>query len=261
MHLRTYLYTTGLFVLVLCLVSMRAQAQIPVRVMAYAFPPFLYEDNKTGLTPDLIALLNSVQTDFKFILKVTSPNRRYHQFKSEKADLILFEMPEWGWENTDLDFDTTPALVQGGEKYIAKRKPGRTEAFFDNIQAKTISAYIGYHYGFADFNANPDWLERRFRIMLHNSHSRIIDLVLKDKVEIGVVTQSFLHKYLYHRPQLRSQLLISERFDQTYKLGTLLRKNAPITPARFNALITDLKHSGQLRALMIANGLEDNLIE
>lgn len=225
------------------------------------FRPFLYEDNKTGLTPDLIALLNSVQTDFRFSLKITSPNRRYYQFQSEKADLILFEMPEWGWIESGLTFDSTPVLLKGGEKYITKRKPGRAEAFFDNIPAKTISAYIGYHYGFADFNANPDWLERRFRIMLHNSHSRIIDLVLKDKVEVGVVTQSFLRKYLYRKPQLRSQLLISERFDQIYKLRALVRKNAPITAARFHTLITDLKRSGQLRALMIANGLEDHLVE
>jgi len=260
MHLRTHLHT-GLLALIFCLTITQAHAQTLVRVMAYSFPPFLYEDNKTGLTPDLIALLNSMQTDFKFTLKVTSPNRRYHQFQSGEADLILFEMPKWGWTDTGLEFDATPVLLHGGEKYITKRKPERTEAFFDNIQAKTISAYIGYHYGFADFNADPDWLERRFRIMLHNSHSRIIDLVLKDKVDVGIVTQSFLRKYLYHQPHLRDQLLISERFDQTYKLRALRRKNAPITAARFLALITGLKHSGQWRALMIANGLEDHLVE
>lgn len=260
-HLRTYIQT-ALLGLSLCLATTQVQAaQTLVRVIAYPFPPFLYEDNKTGLTPDIIALLNDVQKEFKFTLKITSPNRRYYQFQSAQADLILFEMPEWGWTKSGLGFEATPILLQGGEKYITQRKPGRTQAFFDNIQSKSISAYIGYHYGFADYNADPNWLERRFRIMLHNSHSRIIDLVLKDKVDIGVVTQSFLRKYLYQKPQLRDQLLISEGFDQIYKLRTLIRKNAPITATRFHELIKGLKNSGQLRALLVANGLEDHLIE
>ncbi|WP_419798097.1 MAG: amino acid ABC transporter substrate-binding protein [Terasakiella sp.] len=257
-HLRTYsglLSLVALFILFAC----TAQAQTQIRVLAYPFPPFLNEDNRTGLTTDLIALLNNLQTDYHFELKVTSPTRRYKQFAAGHADIIFFEMPTWGWQKTTLGFQQTKEIMKGGEKYVTANQKGRDQSFFDDLTSKSISAYIGYHYGFANFNADQNWLRQNFRIGLHNSHERILDLILKNKVDIGVVTLSYLKKHFYANPQLRSKLLISDRFDQHYSLRALVRNGAQIKASQLEHLLDRLKQNKQLRGLFIANGLEDQL--
>lgn len=257
-HLRTHSGLLSLFALFMLVAGM-AQAQTKVRVLAYPFPPFFNEDNRTGLTTDLIALLNNLQTDYHFELKVTSPTRRYQQFATARADIIFFEMPTWGWQKTALNFEQTREIMKGGEKYVTANQKGRDQSFFDDLTSKSISAYIGYHYGFANFNANQDWLRQNFHIVLHNSHERILDLTLKNKVDIGVVTLSYLKKYFYANPQNRSKLLISDHFDQHYSLRTLVRTGAPINVLQLEQLLDQLKQNKQLRGLFIANGLEDQL--
>jgi len=257
-HLRTYSGVLSLIALFM-LWAYTAHAQTKIRVLAYPFPPFFNEDNRTGLTTDLIALLNNLQTDYHFELKVTSPTRRYQQFATGHADIIFFEMPSWGWQETALAFEQTREIMKGGEKYVTANHKGRDQSFFTDLTSKTISAYNGYHYGFANFNANRHWLRQNFRIVLHNSHERILDLVLKNKVDIGVVTQSYLKKYFYANPQLRSKFLISDRFDQHYSLHALVRKGASINASQLERILDQLKQNKQLRGLFIANGLEDQL--
>jgi hypothetical protein len=253
-------YIAPLLLALVLFFPIAAQAQTTIKVMAYPFPPFFNEDNRTGLTTDLIALLNTLQSDYRFELRPTSPMRRYQQFATQRADMVFFEMPQWGWDTSALGFETTREIMHGGEKYITAKIAGRGQEYFNDIKSRSISAYIGYHYGFADFNANPDWLRKHFTIGLHHSHERIIDLVLKNKVEIGVVTLSYLKQYLHANPQVRSKLLISENFDQKFHLRMLVRKDGPIDVATFEQLLDRLKENNQLRALFIANGLEDLLI-
>lgn len=149
--------------------------------------------------------------------------------------------------------------MKGGEKYVTANQDNRDQSFFDNLTSKTINAYIGYHYGFANFNADQNWLRQNFRIGLHSSHERILDLILKNKVDIGVITLSYLKKHFYANPQLRSKLLISDRFDQHYSLRALVRNGAPIKASQLEHLLDRLKQNKQLRGLFIANGLEDQL--
>ena len=240
-------------------VQNEARSETVVRVLAYSFPPFLNEDLKTGLTPDLISLLNETQDEFRFELKVSSPNRRFKSLASQDRDMVLFEMPQWGWSNVGVDFSTSREIMTGGEVYITSAQMGRDQSFFEAISGKTISAHYGYHYGFAEFNSDREWLQNNFRIGLHNSHYRIIDFVSKNKTEIGVVTLSFLKQYLKNTPDKAKQIVISEKFDQIYSLPALIRKGAPISVMQLEKILNSLKESGKLQALFKENGLLDQL--
>lgn len=232
-----------------------SKAQTIVRVLAYPFPPFLNEDMQTGLTIDLIALLNETQSKFVFDLNIRSPKRRYRGLSQGKHDMIFFEMPQWGWKDKGINFSTTKEIMRGGEVYIAAQKRGRGQAYFQNLKNKSISAHFGYHYGFAGFNSNRKWLQKNFKIGLHTSHERIIDLVAKEKVDIGVVTLSYLKQYLRSHPMAASKLLISERFDQIYSLPAMVSGESVISVKEFEALLNQLKKTGALQSLFKKNGL------
>jgi len=180
-RLTKYVRKISFLLLTLLLTAFESRAETLVRVVAYSFPPFLNEDLQTGLTPGLISLLNKSQDTFKFELVVRSPKRRYISLSKEKQDMILFEMAEWGWKKSGVTYVTTKEIMTGGEVYIARKREGMTQRYFDTIKDKRISAHFGYHYGFADFNADRFFLQKHFKIGLHHSHDRIIDLVLDNQ--------------------------------------------------------------------------------
>lgn len=237
----------------------RAQTQTIVRVLAYPFPPFLNEDMKTGLTVDLTNLLNQKQSEFIFDLHVQSPKRRYMGISNGMYDIVLFEMPQWGWNKKNVTYSTTREIMKGGEVYITSAKFDRDQSYFNTLKNKKISAYFGYHYGFANFNANRSWLQKHFKIGLHTSHKRIIDLVVKGKVDVGVVTYSYLQKYLLEYPDVSAQILISEKFDQHYSLSALLGSDSTIDSVELEKLLDGLKMDGSLHQLFLKYGLLDQL--
>ncbi len=239
--------------------SFQAAAQTLVRVLAYPFPPFLNEDLKTGLTVDLVNLMNDSQTEFLFDLHAQSPKRRYMGISSGLYDMILFEMPQWGWKDQGIQHQTTREIMTGGEVYITARHPERDQSFFNNFKNKRLSAYFGYHYGFAGFNSDRNWLQKNYQIGLQNSHKRIVELVRAQKVDVGVVTFSFLKKCMLEKPSLAEELLISEKWDQKYSLPALLGENSTISVAELEVILDGLKNDGSLANLYRRNGLLDQL--
>jgi polar amino acid transport system substrate-binding protein len=227
-----------------------ASAETVVRVVAYPFSPFLSEDLKSGMTPDLLKLLNETQDRYHFELSVTSERRRYLGLQRQEQDMILFEMPEWGWLNSGVKFTSTREIVRGEEVYIALRKKAENQAYFDNLKDKHIGAQYGYHYRFADFNADRSWLEKHFRIVLTHSQSRIIDLIILRKIDVGVMNMSYLKEYIKSNPEIGREILISEKWDQQYSLKAIIRDGSPITANEFEGLLENLRKDERFEALL-----------
>ncbi len=240
------------------LLSRLAWAQTEVRVIGYHFPPFV-TDKAQGLTQGLAELLNSVQSDYTFKFYLTSPNRRYREFRQGTGDLIFFENPEWGWKQSGISYGMTGQMFIGGEVFITNAKPGRDQTYFDDVSSKRIVAYNGYHYGFAQMNSDPTWLTQNFDIMLTNNHQTNIRVLLADRADISIITQSFLNQHLHKNPQMRKTLLVSTKKDQIYRLGALVRENGPITAQQLEQLLDQLKKTGQLKAYFKNHGLESHL--
>lgn len=221
-----------------------------IKVGAYHFPPYISKpeaEQAQGLLPDLLATLNAQQSDYQFVLVPTSVTRRFRDFQSARYDLIMFESPTWGWQNTP--HETFDLQVQDAEVYVAKAAAGRGQEYFSQFSGKRLALYNGYHYGFAQFNADPEYLAKQFNAVLTYSHDSNLLMVLRERADLTVVTRSYLHRYLLRYPEQRTQMLVSDRVDQVYRHQALLRPNAPISVQSLRGLLRQLRDGGQLRAL------------
>ena len=221
-----------------------------IKVGAYHFPPYVSKpeaEAPQGLLPDLLATLNAQQSDYQFVLVPTSVTRRFRDFQSARYDLIMFESPTWGWQNTP--HETFDMQVQDAEVYVAKAAAGRGQEYFSQFSGKRLALYNGYHYGFAQFNADPEYLAKQFNAVLTYSHDSNLLMVLRERADLTVVTRSYLHRYLLRYPEQRTQMLVSDRVDQVYRHQALLRPNAPISVEGLRGLLRQLRDGGQLSAL------------
>ena len=221
-----------------------------IKVGAYHFPPYVSKPESEapqGLLLDLLATLNAQQSDYQFVLVPTSVTRRFRDFQSARYDLIMFESPTWGWQNTP--HETFDMQVQDAEVYVAKAAAGRGQEYFSQFSGKRLALYNGYHYGFAQFNADPEYLAKQFNAVLTYSHDSNLLMVLRERADLTVVTRSYLHRYLLRYPEQRTQMLVSDRVDQVYRHQALLRPNAPISVEGLRGLLRQLRDGGQLSAL------------
>jgi ABC-type amino acid transport substrate-binding protein len=228
-----------------------AAAEQRVRVGAYHFPPYVVKPesaNPEGLVPELLAALNGAQSDYRFDLVPTSVTRRYRDLTQARYDLILFESPDWGWQ--DIELDKLDLHIADAEVYVARQQQGRDQRFFDSLSGKRLALYNGYHYGFAGYNADQDYLTRTFNAVLTYSHDSNLLMLLHDRVDISVVTRSYLNIYRREHPQQGGQLLVSERTDQIYRHHALLRPSGPIDASHLEALLAQLEDSGRLGELI-----------
>ncbi|MFT4927850.1 MAG: polar amino acid transport system substrate-binding protein, partial [Phenylobacterium sp.] len=139
-------------------------------------------------------------------------------------------------------------------------KKNRTESYFSDFINKDMIGMLGYHYGFAGFNADVDYLNKNFKITLTDSHQSNIQMVLNGRGDIAVVSKAYLQYYFLHHPQDKSQLLVSQKNDQIYRHTVLLRKGKPhINIKDINRLLYRLKTKGVLQKLWTKHGIEKRL--
>lgn len=235
-----------LIVIILMLLPGAALAQQTLYIGVYDYQPFYQatDQGHSGPIPDLVALLNSKQQEVHFELTPTTARRRYQDFAEGKFDLILFENKAWGWQ--DFPVDVSEPVFHGAEVWVALKQPGRDQGFFQALTDKTLLGVLGYHYGFANFNSDPQYLRQHFDMHLVESQDKIIELLLQGRADMGLIAYSYLNHYLYHHPQVRSLLMVSEHYDQEYRHGALLRKGVKPGLDWLNAQFRRLKASGEL---------------
>ncbi len=243
----------------LTLCPFMAFAETVIKVGGYEFPPFVNTKSVgqfNGATLDLIDDFNRIQNEYRFEFVLTSPKRRYIDFTEHRYDMIMFESINWGWESYPVE--ASRVYMKGGEVYIAYKREDRDQHFFDDLAKRKLVAILGYHYGFAGFNADEEYLTNHFQILLSIDHLRNIRLILVDRpelAEVAVVTRSFLGDYLNRHPEKGKSLLISEKLDQEYQHSILVRKGAAISVDQINMLLDKLEKQGVLQRLRVQYGL------
>lgn len=230
---------------VLCAVTSQA-AQL-VRVGAAHFPPYTVRPESgadTGLLPQLVEALNQLQTDYQFVLVPTSIPRRFGDFKQGRVDLAIFENPDWGWK--DIPHTTVDMGLEDAEIFVAQREPDRRESYFADLTGKRLALFSGYHYEFANFNADPKFLAQNYNATLTYSHDSNLLMVLRGRAAVALVTRSYLSDYLLRNKEVADQLLVSQRIDQVYHHYAILRPAAPISGVAFGKLLQGLRDNGQM---------------
>lgn len=225
-----------------------------VRVGAYPFLPF--SDKSSGLTPDLIQEMNAFQSEYKFELVDTSPNRRYNDMATGHFTMMFFENIKWGWDPKTVE--ASKVFLRGdGEVYVAHAMPGRGQSYFDSLEGKEIMGVLGYHYGFANFEADRAKLLKRFRMNFSSDNEIILRNFLLGYGDVAVLTKSFLNNYLVKNPKVRERLLISERLDQEYFHTILVKSGSKPTAQEMDALLAKMEAAGVLKKLWKKYGIEN----
>ena len=227
-----------------------------VRVGGYTFPPFVENvDGKfEGIALEIIKAMNALQDTYVFKFVPTSSKRRYRDFDHGDFDLIMFENIQWGWAGKSIE--KSDIFYQGGEVYITSAVPGRGQDYFNDFTGKRILGYMGYHYGFANFNVDEVFLKQQFNANMTITHEGNIRSVAAGRADIAVVTISFLKKYLHHHPEVAEKILISQNLDQQYNHTMLMRSNMRPTIDEINVLILKMKDNGTLKRIFESYGIK-----
>ena len=250
--LRTLAVLLGLILSLCC----QAQSEVPVRVLGYPFPPYVYPDQQPGLTSELLKLLNQSQQRYRFELELTTPNRRYSAFEHGLADMMLFEMPSWEWRHRRVPHTSTSVLLNGKEVYIALNQSDRNQRFFDDLSSRRLVIIQGYHYGFAGFNTDRSWLKQQYDVLITTDHQQLVDLVLNGRADVGVITQAYLNRLIANQPSLAERLLISDKADQHYRLRALFSTQSPIDADTFENLFLSLQDRTEYHQLLKRFGVQ-----
>lgn len=232
-----------------------APAQQLVKVGGYEFPPYVEvggDNRPQGLTLDLIDLLNRRQSAHRFEFHLTTPARRYRDFEAGQYDMIAFESRDWGWTQQNIAIDASKVFFHDSEVYITRQQDGRGQSWFDSLADRSVAGILGYHYAFTNYEGNPETLKQKYRMVLVNSHPASIEVVLRGRADVGVVTKSYLTRYLRTNPAATGQLLVSSRTDQIYAHTILIRPGLTPNVAEVNNLLDRLSQDGSLTAMFRA---------
>jgi ABC-type amino acid transport substrate-binding protein len=221
-----------------------------VRVGAAHFPPYTVRPEigvDTGLLPQLLDALNQLQGDYHFVIVPTSNARRYREFEQGRMDMVLFENPTWGW-NT-IAHNPVDMGLEDVEVFVAKRQPGRGHTYFGDLANKRLALFNGYHYAFAGFNTSPKALTEKFHASLTYSHASNLQMVLRGRADIALITRSHLIDLLNKNPQIEPTVLVSDRVDYIYHHYALLSPRAPIQGAQLAKMLQALRDNGQFASI------------
>ena len=215
-----------------------------VKVGGYHFPPYVehVSGEFSGLTLDLLQLMNAFQSTYHFEFVPTTPLTRYKDFTDRAFDVLFFERKEWGWQ--DRPVVSSREFLKDCEVYVTRTEPGKTEAYFETLRGKSLLGYLGYHYPFAQYQTDPALLLQRYNMRLTTSHAENIRAVLDNRADIAIVTKSYATRFLRDHPGLIPRLLVSRKMEQEYRHTILARKGSKPKPKDIMAILEALEENG-----------------
>lgn len=227
-----------------------------VRIGAVHFPPYVIRPENgqgQGLLSELVDALNRRQKAYEFVTVPTSVARRYRDFSQGRIDLAVFENPKWGWQ--DISHACVDMGLEDAEVFVARREQGRQQDYFANLKDKHLALFSGYHYGFASYNADPNYLTSNFQATLTYSHESNLLMVVRGRVDIAPVTRSFFNGVQMRKSLPTEQLMVSERVDQVYRHFALVRPGGAITAQAFSELLGQVRDTGELAKIFEPYGV------
>lgn len=234
------------FLIGLC--ALPATAQQVVKVGGYDFPPFVDKTaGSASLTFDLIAALNAFQKKYVFEFVHTSSKRRFSHFDEKRFDLIFFEALDWGWLGREIE--ATNVIMHGGTVYVTRMEKYKDQRYFDDLKGKTIWGILGYHYGFANFNSDYEFLKKHFNAHMITSQDGLIEAAVAGRADISVVVREYLQIYLLRHPDVQQKILVSTKFDAVNSYTILARKGNRPDVAELNKILSEMESAGILKKL------------
>ncbi|RUO80162.1 amino acid ABC transporter substrate-binding protein [Idiomarina tyrosinivorans] len=221
-----------------------------VRVAAYEFAPYYSKYLDSSLTSDLIDALNAYQDTYEFVLQEVPAATRYRALsKKGCCDVMFFEDIDWGWNRKGETVQAVQPLIQGSDRFVALKQPGRTQAYFKDLTDKRLGGINGYHYSFTNYHTDRKFLEQHYNMYLADSHVACLRLLLHGRLDVIVLNDEFLAALQNAKEDYLDKLLISQRHDQQYKLSILVADNKAVSATIIRQLIRELGRNGTIDQL------------
>jgi len=230
-------------------------AATQVRVGIYPFAPFAEfseHGELHGMSAELMDILNQAQNTFEFVAVAVSPKRRYQAYQQNEVDAFFYENLNWGWHN--IDILSSQPYQSGGERYITLAQRGRDQSYFDRLSERHLLGILGYHYGFANFNADESYLRDHYQITLTWDNDKLLQLLQRGNGDIAIITEAYWARFIRQQPELKDHFLVSERYDQTYQHSILMRPQL-ISQAQLDQLSAMLKQHPAFQQLLQRYGI------
>ena len=159
-----------------------------------------------------------------------------------------------------MEIDASIVYQQGRELYVALADSDRDQSFFDDLSQHRLIGILGYHYGFANYNSDEQYLRNTYNMLLSWDHRRNFDLLFERRGDVLIVNQSYLDRYMSRHPERAQRLLISEQSDQIYRHTVLVRPGADPSVETINALLKQIISDGSLAQLLQQHGIRPELV-
>jgi len=217
-------------------------------------PPFLNLSEKSGAGIEILAVMNAVQQQFFFVHKEVPSKRRVQAIDEAWVDTIMWDNAAWGWQTLDM-VSSTP-LVNSKDVYIALKQENRGQNFFDDFSTEKIAMVNGFHYKFANFETDIKKLKQRFSLSVVRTEEAVLKMILAERAEVGIVSETALNWFLIRYPQHRSTILVSEKYDTAYSRNFLLPSNGIINIEDINNILKVADSKGLLAPIYNKYGLK-----
>lgn len=235
-------------------ISVSFASPVEIRVGGYVFEPFLQsgKDNKwNGATIDLIRALNHSQNKYKFRFVPTSSQRRYTDMMNGQYDVMFFESKKWGWSKFPVK--NSNVFLHGGEVFVTMNS--KDQSYFENLNDKRIVAVKGFHYGFANYDADTSNLKKKFNIAFVSDGVAALGMLVKKRGDVAIVSKSLAKQFLSMNPSLKGKLLVSDKMDQSYHHSILVKERSPIALKEVNSLLSRVIKDGKLKQALNKSGI------
>ncbi|QYJ76802.1 ABC transporter substrate-binding protein [Shewanella sp. FJAT-52076] len=221
-----------------------------VTVGGYSFPPYVVEKqgDYSGLVPELIDTLNRLQGDYEFVFVPTSIERRYEAFERRRFDVILFESPDWGWQQ--IPKAVLPLGILDSEVFVGRSPEANSEGFFTDLAQRRLLLVRGYHYRFAGFNSDEHFLRTQFLAELVPDTRAAVEGLLLGRADVAPISQAYISYFQRSFPDKAQKLVVSTIVDQQYKHTALIHPQSPLDLNNLQALFGLLESSGELARLL-----------
>ena len=226
-------------------------AKAPIRVIVATEPwdRLVYADAGNvprGEIVDFVRRMYQVQDKFRFDV-VLYPRLRLNQvFIDKQADVYPFRTV--AWTEPELGLLPTRTIISSGDVYFARRSNHfGGQRVFDDIPHRLLAGVSGYHYALFDNNPSEAYIRKRFNATLLNSNEAVVEFVLADRADIGIIPEMILARYLAE-PPMRGKLIV-DGFDSRVQLSNLVRKDGPISVPEMDEIIERLEKSGDVDRL------------
>jgi ABC-type amino acid transport substrate-binding protein len=199
-----------------------------------------------GLIADFIQRMNEVQAKFHFELAIYPRLRLDQIFADKKAD--VYPLRTLDWVSPKMNLRASKTIVDSGDMYFA-RKNNRVGGakIFDQLKTRFLAGVRGYHYVLFGNNPDETYIKKHFKVELLSSNEAVVQFVLADRADVGIVPEMILAKYLQD-PATREQILLGP-YDSNVALSHLVRRGGPISVAQMDAIIELLVKSGDVAKL------------